>query len=1372
MTVVLAPLAAALVIGLAFAPGAEAWSGTGGTSVVYYGKDNLGTITLEPEYAFGSWSSIDISGTGTTWSVPDGFGVPPWSGAVGIGFTYDHFGASFTQVRVNADGLMTFGTASGTPNNQPAYPMNSANTPNNVLAAFWVRSMNAGCSVGPVKYQSLAESVPGSSNGRSAFAIQYTNVGVTNGGSCGATYGMNTFQIRIYEDPPALEVHYNSVSSLDPYGGDDATGGIRGGSAADVLQSFYTTGLKTMSTAVVQYREAGVVPDPEDDPVTAARTQDILAGGTTLTVSAADGVLPNDVPVGAAPIEAEYVPGSADSGLTVVDVDPGGSFEVKFDDLDPCKGGPASDGVYSFDYRLYDAWILSDPGVFTKPVATVSVKAVNCNQDPTVSDASVTATEDTALSIPVTASDPDSDALTYTLTSAPSYGSLAGLPGSATTTPPTLSYTPQAQKYNDGTRLDTFEIQVDDGKGGTDTATFTVDTKPVNDAPVLALATEVKGLEDTAKTFAKSSFVTTAKQAADATALSFDESGQALTLTVTTPCDTAFFTTCPAIDPVTWDLEYEPKPDVNGIRTVTLRLADDGTHMYGGPGTPPAADPKSVDASLKIVVEAVNDAPELDLVDPPSTLEDQAASHAIGSWVASAAPGPSTATDEAAGQASTLAYTILTACDTSFFATCPQVHPTTKTLTYAPKAHLSGSRTITVELKDDGSLNAAGSAPKSTTDDVTIEVDPVNDAPSFTPGAAIVVAEDAPLTTAAWATGISKGPADEASQTLTFVLSGVDAAFFDVTPTIDPTTGEVTFRPKADVAGTTTATVVLVDSGGTADGGVDTSSPKTLTLQVDPLNDPPVAVDDAYSVFENRTDSPLTVLTNDHDVDGDALSIIAVSAPLHGNVTVTGSTLLYSPDFDYGGPDTFTYTITDGAATDTATVTIEVADPVAPLLEIRKDPAGTSCIGDLIAFEGEAHYKGHSPVRFAWDFGDGTTDDVASTDFLDQRDHVYAAKAVVVAALTVEFDDGTLVTKTVDHRVLRCQPPVAHFNAFVSGLQVTFVDGSHDPDGTIETYAWTLGDGSTAATAGLVHAYGTYGQMYVVLTVTDDEGFTDTYADTVVLQAPKQPAAGPTGGGAPTVPADTPIAPPATTAPPPFVTPEGGELDIVAEARAPATAAAGDEVLLDGSASTGPAPLTYRWIQVAGTPVALTDAASATARFTVPPVAADERLVFELVVTDGERTASDRVTVQATPAPRPAPAVAAEGDDVPHRMTFRETSLSYGPDATLTWEFGDGSPPAQGTTVAHTFPGPGTYTVRVVVDDPVRGRGEHVASVEVRPEGGTPSVPRLPEGTGQDVDLLDASASLPNGVVPAMLALGFLVALALGAVLMAAMRRR
>ncbi|NET16682.1 MAG: tandem-95 repeat protein, partial [Okeania sp. SIO1H6] len=117
-------------------------------------------------------------------------------------------------------------------------------------------------------------------------------------------------------------------------------------------------------------------------------------------------------------------------------------------------------------------------------------------------------------------------------------------------------------------------------------------------------------------------------------------------------------------------------------------------------------------------------------------------------------------------------------------------------------------------------------------------------------------------------------------------------------------------------------------------GGTDTAT-VTVTINGVTDNTAPVAVDDTATTDEDVAVS-IDVLDNDTDVDSDPLSIDSFTPATNGTVTLddngtpgdtTDDLLVYTPDSDFNGSDSFTYTTTDGTLTDTATVNITV-DPV------------------------------------------------------------------------------------------------------------------------------------------------------------------------------------------------------------------------------------------------------------------------------------------------------------------------------------------------------------------------------------------------------------------------------------------------------------
>src|SRR5262249_19992284 len=197
----------------------------------------------------------------------------------------------------------------------------------------------------------------------------------------------------------------------------------------------------------------------------------------------------------------------------------------------------------------------------------------------------------------------------------------------------------------------------------------------------------------------------------------------------------------------------------------------------------------------------------------------------------------------------------------------PAIDPATGTLTYTPAADANGTAVVTVRLRDDGGTDRGGQD-TSAAQTFTITVNPANDAPSFTKGADQAVDEDTgPQAVPAWATGIRAGPANEASQHLTFLVSTDNPGLFAVEPAIDPATGSLTHTPAPDAHGAAVVTGRLRDGGGTDRGGQDTSAAQTFTITVNPVNDAPVPVNDSATTDED-TSATIDVLANDRTGPG------------------------------------------------------------------------------------------------------------------------------------------------------------------------------------------------------------------------------------------------------------------------------------------------------------------------------------------------------------------------------------------------------------------------------------------------------------------------------------------------------------------------
>ena len=113
-----------------------------------------------------------------------------------------------------------------------------------------------------------------------------------------------------------------------------------------------------------------------------------------------------------------------------------------------------------------------------------------------------------------------------------------------------------------------------------------------------------------------------------------------------------------------------------------------------------------------------------------------------------------------------------------------------------------------------------------------------NQQPDFTGGGSVSTKSDGKsVIVAGWASNISAGAAWESGQTLTFLLLGSSYGFKD-RPSINATTGDLTFRSEKGQGGTFVFDVYLLDNGGTANGGIDSSVRRTLLISIKEVDDP------------------------------------------------------------------------------------------------------------------------------------------------------------------------------------------------------------------------------------------------------------------------------------------------------------------------------------------------------------------------------------------------------------------------------------------------------------------------------------------------------------------------------------------------------
>ncbi|MFK7945789.1 MAG: tandem-95 repeat protein [Paracoccaceae bacterium] len=153
------------------------------------------------------------------------------------------------------------------------------------------------------------------------------------------------------------------------------------------------------------------------------------------------------------------------------------------------------------------------------------------------------------------------------------------------------------------------------------------------------------------------------------------------------------------------------------------------------------------------------------------------------------------------------------------------------------------------------------------------------------------------------------------------VDDGTTTASETITQLFDGNAGvELTFIPEPAFSGEVVFSYEITDDL----HGFGTAN---VTIDLAPVNDPPVGVDDEFTTLEA---TPLVldfaqVLANDTDIDGDTLTVTEVLNPSEGTVEIAGGQIVFTPRFDWDGVAGFDYVVSDGSdGSDTARVTVNV----------------------------------------------------------------------------------------------------------------------------------------------------------------------------------------------------------------------------------------------------------------------------------------------------------------------------------------------------------------------------------------------------------------------------------------------------------------
>jgi VCBS repeat-containing protein len=648
---------------------------------------------------------------------------------------------------------------------------------------------------------------------------------------------------------------------------------------------------------------------------------------TLLSIDALSGVLANDTDTEGSPLTANLVTDVSNGALSL---NSDGSFTY--------TPGANFNGVDSFTYVAND-------GTDNSTIATVTIAVNPVNDAPVAQNDAYTVAEDGTLSIAalgVLANDTDTEGspLTAHLATDVSNGALIlNIDGS-------FDYTPDALFYG----IDTFTYVANDGTDNSTVATVTITVTHTNHAPVavndnyvtdedtllsipslgiLINDSDVDGDSLTARNISSPSHGTLTLNADSSftymPSANFNGADSFTYVandgTVDSNIATVSITVTPVNDiPVAVNDSYATDEDtllsidaLSGVLAndsdvedaITSILVADVSHgaltlnANGSFDYTPAANYFGLDsftyvandgtanssiATVSITVNPVNDAPILDAIGNFTINESQLLQFTIH--------GSDPDND-------TLTYSAIGLPDGA------TLDPNTGDFSWTPNFTQAGSYDINFSVSD-GSL--------SDSEVITITVNNVNRAPVAT-NDNYITAEDTPLSIPSLGILANDTDADGDSLTAALVTDVTNG-----TLTLNAN-GSFNYTPDANFNGADTFTYV------TNDGALN-STPATVTITVNPVNDAPVATNDNYVTAE---DTPLSItapgiLANDTDADGDSLTAHLVTDVSHGTLTLnTDGSFTYTPAANYFGPDSFTYVANDGALNSTsATVTITV----------------------------------------------------------------------------------------------------------------------------------------------------------------------------------------------------------------------------------------------------------------------------------------------------------------------------------------------------------------------------------------------------------------------------------------------------------------
>ena len=263
--------------------------------------------------------------------------------------------------------------------------------------------------------------------------------------------------------------------------------------------------------------------------------------------------------------------------------------------------------------------------------------------------------------------------------------------------------------------------------------------------------------------------------------------------------------------------------------------------------------------------------------------------------------------------------------------------------------------------------------------------------------------------------------------------------------------GEIAYTPNYNYSGTDSFTYVVTDGKGGSNTG-------TVDVTINATNAAVVAVNDAFTIEQDSLATVLDLVANDTDKDGDTLTVKSVGAASNGEVLVELGVVTYKPNASFSGTDSFTYTVSDGIATNTATATVVVeALNTAPVVVDDASLVGADAMAedttvqiDVLANDTDDADTGNLTIHSVGDAAHGTVKLMMGYIFYTPDENYVGDDAYTVGDASTYDDTFTYVAMDSE-------------GAKTTGVVSLMIDATNDAPVTV-TDVVTLEENSAALT--------------------------------------------------------------------------------------------------------------------------------------------------------------------------------------------------------------------------------------------------------------------------------------------------------------------